>query len=426
VRIPLSQKSALGAVLVGCTALFLPGLLEAAGILVSPGAVPMVGLLGSAALGYWLARSQAAAARALRDAAQEISRGRLGVDFALSAPHFRDEISELGASMREMAGNLSELLVSAQGNANSVTETAQDLLRAVDRLGVGNREIASTVTHLSDSVAEQQRLLLDANQLIHEMAATIEQNAARAREAFGFAAEATQKAASGVDITRLAIQKMRTVFERVEQVVARVFELEEKTRHVHQITEMITEVAHRTNLLSLNASIEAARAGEAGRGFSVVAEEIRKLAESAGSSAEEIAKLVDEIQTGTGEVADQMRESRVVVGEGREDVDTIASSLEQIRSAVGEAAGRSEEIFEGADAQARDVERIVSAMDALKQVESRNAQALVQVTATAGSQESSMERLREVAGAVAAKSEALQANLRRVDTGRAPAERSAP
>ncbi len=416
-RLPLPQQSALAAVALGGTALFLPDLLEAAGILVTAGTAPFVGLLGSAALGYWLARPHASAARALRDAAQAISRGDLSVQPSLPASRFSDESTELGGSMREMASNLAALLGSAQGNANGVSETAQDLLRAVDRLGDGNRDIAATVTHLSDSVTEQQRLLLDANQLIHEMASTIEQNAARAREAFGFAAEATQKAASGVDITRLAIQKMRTVFERVEQAVARVFELEEKTRHVHQITEMITEVAHRTNLLSLNASIEAARAGEAGRGFSVVAEEIRKLAESAGSSAEEIAKLVDEIQTGTGEVADQMRESSVVVGEGREDVDTIASSLEQIRSAVGEAAGRSEEIFEGADAQARDVERIVSAMDALKQVEARNAQALAQVATTARTQESSMERLRDVASAVAARSEALQSNLRRLKTG---------
>jgi hypothetical protein len=109
------------------------------------------------------------------------------------------------------------------------------------------------------------------------------------------------------------------VFERVEAAASRVFELEAKTRHVHQITGMITSVAQRTNLLSLNASIEAARAGEAGRGFSVVADEIRKLAESAGRSAEEISKLVHEIETDTSEVAEGMRESSMVIGEGRED-----------------------------------------------------------------------------------------------------------
>ena len=166
---------------------------------------------------------------------------------------------------------------------------------------------------------------------------------------------------------------MRSVFERVEQSAERVFALESKTRHVHQITEIITAVANRTNLLSLNASIEAARAGEAGRGFSVVADEIRKLAESAGSSAEEISKLIHEIQFDTNEVADGMRESGIVIGEGREDVDTIAHSLEQIRSAVGEAAVLAEEIFEGEDAHTRELERMVGSMDALAEVSERNA-----------------------------------------------------
>ena len=104
-----------------------------------------------------------------------------------------------------------------------------------------------------------------------------------------------------------------------------VFQLEAKTRHVHQITEIITSVASRTNLLSLNASIEAARAGEAGRGFAVVADEIRKLAESAARSAEEISKLVGEIEADTQSVADEMRESGQVITEGREDVNTIAA-----------------------------------------------------------------------------------------------------
>ncbi len=231
-------------------------------------------------------------------------------------------------------------------------------------------------------MAEQQKLLQEANRLIHEISSTIELNAERAREAFGFAAEANQKANSGVDVTRLAIEKMRTVFERVEKSVARVFDLEAKTRNVQQITEFITSVAHSTNLLSLNASIEAARAGEAGRGFSVVADEIRKLAESAGRSAEEISKLIHEIQSDTAEVADEMRESSMVVGEGRDDVDTIANSLTHIRAAVSEAAARAEEIFHGADTHTRDVERMASSMDDIARVAERNAGAIDGVEAS--------------------------------------------
>ena len=178
-----------------------------------------------------------------------------------------------------------------------------------------------TRRNVARGVAHQQQLLDGVSKLIHDIASATELNASRAREAFGFAAEANQKANSGVDVSKLAIEKMKTVFERIEQTGEKVFELEHKTRHVHQITEMITSVAQRTNLLSLNASIEAARAGEAGRGFSVVADEIRKLAESAGRSAEEISKLIHEIQSDTNEVADEIRESSLGVGEGREDVE---------------------------------------------------------------------------------------------------------
>jgi methyl-accepting chemotaxis protein len=215
-----------------------------------------------------------------------------------------------------------------------------------------------------------------------EIATEIDLNAGRAREAFGFAAEANQKAGTGVDVARLAIEKMKAVFERVEGTGDKVFELEAKTRHVHQITEIITSVAHRTNLLSLNASIEAARAGEAGRGFSVVADEIRKLSESAGRSADEISQLMHEIQADTAMVADEMRQSSQVIGEGREDVNTIAGALGQISTAVSEAAQRSEEIFHGADSPSQNAKVMVSAIEEIAKVAGGNGLRINEFTET--------------------------------------------
>ena len=180
---------------------------------------------------------------------------------------------------------------------------------------------------------------------------------------------------------------------------------------------MITSVAQRTNLLSLNASIEAARAGEAGRGFSVVADEIRKLAESAGRSAEEISKLVHEIETDTSEVAEGMRESSVVIGEGREDVDTIALSLEQIRSAVGEAARRAEEIFEGADLQSTDVRRMVGSMDEIARVAASNGTAIEGVASTTRGQADVMAHNVESARSLSELAASLQELTRRFHTG---------
>lgn len=273
---------------------------------------------------------------------------------------------------------------------------------------------------MAKGVADQQALLEDAMRRIRDIAGTIELNASRAREAFGFSAEASQKAHAGVDVSRLALEKMKTVFQRVEQAGALVFQLEAKTRHVHQITEMIHSVAQRTNLLSLNASIEAARAGEAGRGFSVVADEIRKLAESSGRSAEEISKLMHEIQAETAEVADEMRQSGVVIGEGRDDVNTIAHSLEQIQSAVQEAAGRAEEIFQEADAQARDAERMVGGMDEIARVGIANGGAIREVSEAAQVQLAAIAETASSAHALTELADEMRGVLRRFQTGGAP------
>jgi methyl-accepting chemotaxis protein len=279
---------------------------------------------------------------------------------------FADETDELAVSVKGMLSQLNTFVHRVQDNADLVTTAAHDLTREIENVREVNEGISNTVSTGTEGNARKRELLDRTTKLIGRISSDIEVNAGRAREAFGFAAEANQKASNGVEVSGLAIDKMRAVFERVEQTGQMVFDLEAKTGHVHQITEIITSVAHRTNLLSLNASIEAARAGEAGRGFSVVADEIRKLSESATRSAGEISKLINEIQSDTSEVADEMRKSSEVITEGREDVNTIADSLGEISMAVGEAAARSEAIFHGADEHAISAERMVAAMSELK------------------------------------------------------------
>ncbi len=418
-RVALTHKFVLGALLVSAAGVGLPALLVRLGVNVAPWASLFVALGAGGVLGFVLSRSLARSFSSLHSTAELIGRGDLsGVKPLGPAPRFPDESWEVATAVERMAAWLHDLLEGVQAAAAEVSAAAREVSDSALHTSGGSDEITAAVGRLAEGVDEQQKLLSEAARRVHEIASTIDLNASRAREAFGFAAEANQKAASGVDVSRLAIEKMRTVFERVEQSVAQVFELEAKTRHVHQITGIITSVAHRTNLLSLNASIEAARAGEAGRGFSVVADEIRKLAESAGRSAEEIAKLIHEIESDTTEVAESMRESSLVVGEGREDVDTIASSLEQIRSAVGEAAARSEEIFEGADAQTMDLQRMVASMDEIARVAAASSESIDGVANVARSQADSMGRTVDSSKSLKQLSERMHELLHRFDTGR--------
>jgi methyl-accepting chemotaxis protein len=413
VRIALTHKFVFGSLAVALASIALPEVLRMRGVVFPVWGAVFVALGVGGCMGFVLSRALGKKFNGLLQVTERIRAGDLRVDVPIASNIVAaDETDDLAHGLRGMLGKLREMVGSVQRTAVSVTTSARDLTRSIQHVRAGNEGISSTVEAIAGSVEHEQELLDNAARSIQEIASEIDLNAGRAREAFGFAAEANQKAGTGVGVARLAIEKMRSVFERVEQAGGKVFDLEAKTRHVHQITEIITSVAHRTNLLSLNASIEAARAGEAGRGFSVVADEIRKLSENVGRSADEISKLIHEIQTDTGEVADEMRESSQVIGEGREDVNTIAASLEQISMAVSEAAARSEEIFHGADSQSTSTERMVSSMDEISKVANGNAVAIEEASRTARSQLESVTQTLDSSQALSNLADELRSSLR--------------
>ena len=420
-RVSLSHKFLAGSLAVAAAVVVFPELAARAGFAVSWWVSPFVALGSGGLLGFLLSRQLSRRHQALVAATDRIAQGDLAQ--ALEMPpsgRLQDETDDLAARLRAMVEGLRELVARVQSSAQQVSASAEDLTRSVEGVSAGHEEISTTVGEVARGASQQVALLDDVSRLVHHIASAIELNASRAREAFGFAAEANQKAHSGVDVSRLAIEKMRSVFERVELAGGMVFELEAKTRHVHQITEIITSVASRTNLLSLNASIEAARAGEAGRGFAVVADEIRKLAENAARSTDEISKLIHEIEADTRSVADEMRHSGKVIAEGRDDVNTIAVSLEQIRAAVGEAAARAEEIFQEADQQARDAERMVDSMGQIGGMSRSNGDAIAEVASTARRQLDAMGEMVAAAKGLSEVAGELQGAARRFRT--APAE----
>ncbi len=411
-RIALTHKFVLGSLLVAASAAVLPWGIRALGFDFPEWGSVFVALGVGGCLGFAISRSLGQRFQDLRDATERIRSGDLTVELSRSKPSLvADETDDLAASVQDMLERLNAFVGGVQESADVVNGAAQDLAREIGHVREGNEGISSTVARAAEGNSRQRHLFQRTDSIIGEISSEVELNAGRAREAFGFAAEANQKASNGVEVSQLAIEKMRMVFERVEQTGAMVFDLEAKTSHVHQITEIITSVAHRTNLLSLNASIEAARAGEAGRGFSVVADEIRKLSESAGKSADEISKLVHEIQSETHEVADEMRKSSEVISEGREDVNTIADSLGEISMAVGEAATRSEEIFHGADNHAMSAERMVTSMSELKTSAEDNDSAQEEISRMASGQLQAVSKIVEGSQELLTVAEALREHL---------------
>ena len=408
-HVSLTAKFVIGSFVVAGATSLLPDLARSFGIAFSTWGTLFVALGVGGVIGFFLSGMFGVKFDELRKATERIREGELRLDLSARAPsRFPDEMDDLHHGLADMLVRLRQLVGSVQQTSRSVAGSSTGLEAVLGELRRMSESVSTTVALVASGVSQEQALLGQASHRMAEISSEIDLNAGRAREAFGFAAEANQKAGTGVEVARLAIEKMKAVFERAESTGVKVFQLEAKTRHVHQITEIITSVAHRTNLLSLNASIEAARAGEAGRGFSVVADEIRKLSESAGKSADEISQLMHEIQADTAMVADEMRQSSQVIGEGREDINLIAGALAQISMAVSEAATRSEEIFHGADSHSWNAQSMVEAIEEIAKVAGGNG------TSVAGLDET-MRRQVETLAQILASAETVTQLARELD-----------
>ena len=417
-HLSLTAKFVIGSFVVAGATSLMPDLAQRLGIAFSTWGTLFVALGVGGIIGFFLSRMFGVKFQALRQATDRIREGDLRLEATSRRPsRLPDEMDELHKGLADMVVRLRQLVASVQQTSRSVAGSSTGLESVLVELRRMSESVAMTVGQIASGVAQEQELLGQASHRMAEISSEIDLNAGRAREAFGFAAEANQKAGTGVEVARLAIEKMKAVFERAESTGVKVFQLEAKTRHVHQITEIITSVAHRTNLLSLNASIEAARAGEAGRGFSVVADEIRKLSESAGKSADEISQLMHEIQADTAMVADEMRQSSQVIGEGREDINLIAGALAQISMAVSEAATRSEEIFHGADSHSWNAQSMVEAIEEIAKVAGGNGKSVAGLDETTRRQVETLGQILSAAETVNQLARELDASLNFFRTG---------
>jgi methyl-accepting chemotaxis protein len=334
----------------------------------------------------------------LKASAVEISRGDLSKAVVSEEQRaFHDEIDDLTVAIRTMQENLRDLVSRIQRTAQSVADSANDLQTSAEEVNASTDEVASSMEKIAEGAGQQSDLVERTSKVIGEIAASIERTARSAEEAASASAETSSSAASGGEAARLAGEKLKKVFARIEVASEQVFAFGERTKEISKIVEAITQVANQTNLLALNATIEAARAGEYGRGFAVVAEEVRKLAESAGRSAEQISSLATDISGRAAQVVETMKESVSELGDGREDLNAIIRALADIAKIAATGADKVGVISQAARDQLQGSADMVQAMDHISDVAGSNASATEQVRKVTAEQTAAVAQMASAA-----------------------------
>ncbi len=305
-----------------------------------------------------------------------------------------------GDEIGQMSDAFNSMLKSIRGLINQMANTAEQVAASSEELTASSQQAAEAATHVAQTVIEvaggmdKQLASVDsAKQNID--AAFIDINAMTEKAAV--VTENTEQMAGaadhGAELMNNAMDKMNGIEQSVANSAEVVKKLGENSKQIGQIVESISAIADQTNLLALNAAIEAARAGEAGRGFSVVAEEVRKLAEQSQRSAEEIKNRIAIIQGDTEDAVVAMQAGTNEVALGTQAIREVGEQFRDITSRVASIKSEMVEINDEVQKVSKGMQGIVTAMDTIDEVSRSTSEETQSISAAAEEQSASSEEI---------------------------------
>jgi methyl-accepting chemotaxis protein len=279
--------------------------------------------------------------RETMDAVEKIASGDLTQTLRVTR---RDELGALQQGIARMGNTLRDLITGIRDGVTQIASAAEEL---------------SAVTEQTSAGANSQKVETDqVATAMHEMAATVQEVARNAEQASHAATNADDEARVGDKVVGEAISQIERLAQEVHRSTEAMGLLQQESQKIGSVMDVIKSVAEQTNLLALNAAIEAARAGEAGRGFAVVADEVRGLAQRTQQSTEEIEGLIASLQNGTQQVAEVMNGSRSLTDSSVELARKAGDSLDSITRTVSNIQSMNQQIAAAAEQQSAVAEEI--------------------------------------------------------------------
>ncbi|WP_416147349.1 methyl-accepting chemotaxis protein [Salipaludibacillus sp. HK11] len=321
-----------------------------------------------------------------------------------------DEIGEISTSFNKMKGNLSGLLQNVSSASVYLASSSEELMATSEQSAKASEDVAKTIEDISRSAQEQASDTEKGSKQVNELGVSIEENQEHVVSLNHVASELGNLKDKGVSLVNNLIEKTTDNNHLTEEVHEIISETHINTEKIENASGMIKNISEQTNLLALNASIEAARAGEAGKGFSVVADEIRKLAEQSNQFSEEISTIIQMLAEKTKDAVSKMEESKQMsqvqtksVHDTTETFDGVAQAVERMRTTLTNLNSSGENMQNKKDG-------IIKVIENASAISEENAASTEEMSAAMEEQTASIEEIASSSEALVKLAEDLQKN----------------